>query len=290
MTDWNKPELSSELDDFIQQIKDRDDDLAKMFDGVSSTSIPENSIRFNVSAGTFQRRESGSWVTKTLSNDALSDVNSNTGSFGTNIAIPAITVNAKGRITAVSTNNVRSASTSQSGVVQLNNSTSSTSTTQAATANAVKTAKDAADGAQSSADAASNKATPKTLTGATTNSSDGSGHTHNITGSDAIDENNSNQLATSAAVKASIEESINIGDFRYSRFDLAGGTYIGAYVMAFNTLSGTTTSPGSIVGGSRLRRCSASGTQFPFDSGLPGQWKCMGYSINSEPTLWLRVS
>lgn len=72
----------------------------------------------------------------------LATVNSNTGSFGSSIAIPSVTVNAKGLVTAVSTNNVRSASTSQTGIVQLNNTVSSTSTTEAATANAVKSAYD----------------------------------------------------------------------------------------------------------------------------------------------------
>lgn len=74
----------------------------------------------------------------------LATVNTNTGSFGSSIVIPAITVNGKGLVTAVATNTVRSASTTQTGVVQLNNTVTSTSTTEAATANAVKSAYDLA--------------------------------------------------------------------------------------------------------------------------------------------------
>jgi hypothetical protein len=50
--------------------------------------------------------------------------------------------------------NVNTASTTQAGIVQLDDTTSSTSTTQAATANAVKLAYDAAVAAQTAADAA----------------------------------------------------------------------------------------------------------------------------------------
>lgn len=77
----------------------------------------------------------------------LATVNSNAGSFGDSITIPAITVNGKGLITAVSTNTVRTGSTSQTGVLQLTDSISSTSTTTAATPNSVKTAYDLANAA-----------------------------------------------------------------------------------------------------------------------------------------------
>lgn len=58
--------------------------------------------------------------------------------------IATIEQDANGVITATKST-VRSASTSQTGVVKLNNTVTSASTSEAATANAVKTAKDAAD-------------------------------------------------------------------------------------------------------------------------------------------------
>lgn len=183
MANWNLPALTSPFVDAVDYFKQRDVDAAQMFDVGSPTNIPENAIRFNVSTGVLQRRESGAWVTRTLSSNALSDVNSNVGTYGSNILIPSFTVNSKGQITGVSTNAVRSASTSTSGVVQLNNTTTSTSTTQAATANAVKVTKDAAD-------AASVKATPKTLTPSTGNTSDGSGHSHSVTETSLSDAQN----------------------------------------------------------------------------------------------------
>lgn len=77
----------------------------------------------------------------------LATVNSNVGSFGDAITIPAITVNGKGLVTAVSTNTVRTGSTSQTGVLQITDSISSTSTSTAASPNSVKTAYDLANAA-----------------------------------------------------------------------------------------------------------------------------------------------
>ncbi|ENU92504.1 hypothetical protein F971_01486, partial [Acinetobacter vivianii] len=60
------------------------------------------------------------------------------GSYGNNITIPAITVDAKGLLKVVSNHTIRSATTGQTGVVQLNDTLTSNSQTQAATANVVK--------------------------------------------------------------------------------------------------------------------------------------------------------
>lgn len=61
------------------------------------------------------------------------------GSFGDSATIPVFTVNALGQVTTVTNTAVRTASTSQTGIVQLTDSTSSTSTTTAATPNALNT-------------------------------------------------------------------------------------------------------------------------------------------------------
>ena len=66
------------------------------------------------------------------------------GSYGTATTVPAITVDAKGRVTGVTNTNIQTASTSQAGIVQLNSATNNTSTTQAATPSAVKSAYDLA--------------------------------------------------------------------------------------------------------------------------------------------------
>jgi len=62
--------------------------------------------------------------------------------YGSNIVIPVITFNAKGLATGVSTQTIRSASTSQNGIVQLNDTLTSTAIDQALTANQGKTLND----------------------------------------------------------------------------------------------------------------------------------------------------
>ena len=64
------------------------------------------------------------------------------GTYGNNVTIPAVNVDEKGLVKTVSTHAIRTATTGQTGLVQLHDSLSSTSTTLAATANAVKTLND----------------------------------------------------------------------------------------------------------------------------------------------------
>jgi hypothetical protein len=61
------------------------------------------------------------------------------GSFGDSVNIPAFSVNALGQVTTVTNTAIRTATTGQTGIVQLTDSTSSTSTTTAATPNALNT-------------------------------------------------------------------------------------------------------------------------------------------------------
>lgn len=60
------------------------------------------------------------------------------GTYGSSVAVGTFTVDIKGRITSATTTSIRSASTSATGIVQLNDNVTSTATNQAATANAVK--------------------------------------------------------------------------------------------------------------------------------------------------------
>ena len=73
---FNKPDLSSLEVDAVDEYKERDVDIAKMFDGTSSTNIPTNAIKFDVTSGVLQRREGSAWVTK-----ALDIINATTGTL-----------------------------------------------------------------------------------------------------------------------------------------------------------------------------------------------------------------
>jgi hypothetical protein len=77
-------------------------------------------------------------VTSTSHTHSLNDTGVATGSYGSNTQIGTLSVDSNGRLTTASNVTIRSASTSQTGIVQLNDTIASFSTTQAATANAVK--------------------------------------------------------------------------------------------------------------------------------------------------------
>lgn len=108
-----------------------------------------------VSASKLLTARSFTWtgdVTGSVSFDGAANVTnaltlSNTGvaagAYGSNIKTVTLTLDAKGRVTAATQQDIRAATTALSGVVQLNDTLTSTLITQAATANAVKKVNDA---------------------------------------------------------------------------------------------------------------------------------------------------
>jgi hypothetical protein len=105
----------------------------RVISSVSNTA-PINAV---VSANTLTLSHATSGVTATT--------------YGTSIAVPVFAVNAEGHVTSVTNTTIRSATTSQTGVVQLEDSVTSTSTANAAVSNSVRTSYNHADGAFSAA-------------------------------------------------------------------------------------------------------------------------------------------
>jgi len=61
MADWNKPDLLSTESEYTDEIKARDEDLAKQFDGVSASNLPEGTIRWNSVNKLWEKLVSGIW-------------------------------------------------------------------------------------------------------------------------------------------------------------------------------------------------------------------------------------
>jgi hypothetical protein len=97
----------------------------------------------------------GVFVTGNSSTDALDigliDSGVTASGYGDSISVPTFVVDAKGRLTSASNTTIRSGTTSQTGVVQLQDSFTSTSTSNAATPASVKTTYDLATTANNNA-------------------------------------------------------------------------------------------------------------------------------------------
>jgi hypothetical protein len=97
----------------------------------------------------------GVFVSANASTDALDigliDSGVTASGYGDSISVPTFVVDAKGRLTSASNTTIRSGTTSQTGVVQLQDSVISTSTSNAATPASVKTTYDLATTANNNA-------------------------------------------------------------------------------------------------------------------------------------------
>ena len=60
MADWNLPTLTTNYTDFLDELKARDEDSAKMFDGVGS-NLPADTIKWNGSNKRFEKYDGTNW-------------------------------------------------------------------------------------------------------------------------------------------------------------------------------------------------------------------------------------
>jgi hypothetical protein len=59
---WSNPTLTSTYTNFVNEVKNRDEDLALQFDGTTSTSLPVNTIRWDSSANRWKKWNGSAWV------------------------------------------------------------------------------------------------------------------------------------------------------------------------------------------------------------------------------------
>jgi len=72
MANWGLPILASLYTDFLNILKDRDDDCAKMFDGVTASNLPVNTIRWSSANNLWERWNGSAW--SVLTNKFLTNV------------------------------------------------------------------------------------------------------------------------------------------------------------------------------------------------------------------------
>jgi hypothetical protein len=66
MANWNNPTVNSNYVTFVDEVKNRDVDAARMFDGTGD-NLPNLTIRWNQSNQRFERLQDGTWSARTLS-------------------------------------------------------------------------------------------------------------------------------------------------------------------------------------------------------------------------------
>ena len=77
-----------------------------------------------------------------IANTDVTNVSISAGDYGSQVIIPVIHLEANGRVSSVTNTNIRAASTTETGVILIEDSVTSTSTSNAAAPNSVKTAYD----------------------------------------------------------------------------------------------------------------------------------------------------
>ncbi len=62
MADWNTPSLTTNYTDFLNQLKDRDEDLAKMFNGTTSSNLPTGTIKWDGATHQYKEWDGSNWT------------------------------------------------------------------------------------------------------------------------------------------------------------------------------------------------------------------------------------
>lgn len=91
-------------------------------------------------AAAFDHANAAFDAANTANSSDFTTISATPGTYGNDVIVPVFVLAANGRISSVTNTNIRVASTTQNGIVQLNDTITSSSTTEAGSANSVRTA------------------------------------------------------------------------------------------------------------------------------------------------------
>ena len=91
-------------------------------------------------AAAFDHANAAFDTANTANSSDFTTISATPGTYGNDVIVPVFVLAANGRISSVTNTNIRAASTTQNGIVQLNDTITSSSTTEAGSANSVRTA------------------------------------------------------------------------------------------------------------------------------------------------------
>lgn len=100
MTNWANPTLTSLYTDFLSQLKERDEDLAKQFDGQTVSNLITGTIRWNSSVNRWQKWSGSAWgeLTTTYALTGLSTTGN--AAIGGTLSVTGVTSLAAGTAAA----------------------------------------------------------------------------------------------------------------------------------------------------------------------------------------------
>lgn len=105
MANWSNPLLTSTYTNFLNELKARDEDLAKQFDGQTVSNLVAGTIRWNSTINRWQKWSGTAWgeLTTTYALTGLSTTANSTATFGGTLAVTGATTLAAATATTPTT-------------------------------------------------------------------------------------------------------------------------------------------------------------------------------------------
>jgi hypothetical protein len=105
MANWSNPTLTSTYTNFLSELKDRDDDLAKAFDGTTSSNLATGTIRWNSTANRWQKWTGSVWAELTATYALTALTTTGNAGIGGTLAVTGATTLAAATATTPATDN-----------------------------------------------------------------------------------------------------------------------------------------------------------------------------------------